>query len=42
MLKNVQTYFKILRCEDYKIFVVCLANFQHNASNVKKNIKKAF
>ena len=28
MLKNDQTYFKILRCEHRKIFKVCLAIFQ--------------
>ena len=29
MLKNGQTYFKILRCEHCKILKVCLAIFQH-------------
>ena len=29
MLKNDQTYFKILGCSHCKIFKVCLAIFQH-------------
>ena len=29
MLKNGQTYFKILRCEHRKIFKECSAIFQH-------------
>ena len=29
MLKNGQTYFKILQCEHHKIFRIYLAIFQH-------------
>ena len=36
MLKNGQTYFKILRCSHRKIFKVCLAIFQHY--EIKSNL----